>query len=182
MIRPTICFRLISRECLIFIYDSLLKDKKTNNFFKGRPRTTKMLCLQQCGAQDVIGKTKWTFINISKSQSTDRKRWCCASDRNGKALFFYKFLPQNQTSNSDKYSSQIDWLKKAIDEKRLELSNRKCVVFHQHNTRLHDSFQTLQTNSLNDTISNEWLSPPVHSNRRHVWKAIESTDHFPNNF
>jgi len=57
---------------------------------------------------------------------------------------YYEPLPQNQTINSEKYCSQLDRLKAAIDEKRLELSNRHGVVFHQDNTRPHVSLTTRQ--------------------------------------
>jgi len=55
---------------------------------------------------------------------------------------YYKLLPQNQTINSEKYCSQLDRLKAAIDEKRPELSNG--VVFNQDNDRPHVSLTTRQ--------------------------------------
>jgi len=57
---------------------------------------------------------------------------------------YYELLPQNQTINSEKYCSQLDHLKTAINEKRPELSNRHGVVFHQDNARLHISLTTRQ--------------------------------------
>jgi len=57
---------------------------------------------------------------------------------------YYELLPQNQTINSEKYCSQLDRLKIAIDEKRPELSNRYGVVFHQDNARPHVSLTTRQ--------------------------------------
>jgi len=48
-----------------------------------------------------------------------------------KGIVYYELLSHNQTINSDKYCSQLDRLKAAIDEKRPELVNRKGVVFHQ---------------------------------------------------
>ena len=46
--------------------------------------------------------------------------------------------------NSNKYCSQLDQLKAALDEKRLELINRKCIIFHQNTARLHVSLMTRQ--------------------------------------
>lgn len=45
-------------------------------------------------------------------------------------------------NNSSKYCSQLDQLKAALDEKRLELVNRKCIIFHQHNINPHVSLMT----------------------------------------
>ncbi|GFW92833.1 histone-lysine N-methyltransferase SETMAR [Trichonephila clavipes] len=49
-----------------------------------------------------------------------------------------------QTLNSDLYCQQLDRLKLAINQKRLELANRRGVVFHQDNANLHRSVVTLQ--------------------------------------
>jgi len=57
---------------------------------------------------------------------------------------YYELLSHNQTINSDKYCSQLDRLKAAIDEKRLELANRKGIVFYQDNARPHVSLHTRQ--------------------------------------
>ena len=46
--------------------------------------------------------------------------------------------------NSNKYCSQLDQLKAALDGKRLELVNRKCIIFHQYNARPHVSLMTRQ--------------------------------------
>ncbi|GFX61275.1 putative DD34D transposase [Trichonephila clavipes] len=53
-------------------------------------------------------------------------------------------LPHGQTLNSDLYCQQLDRLKPVIDQKWPELSNRRGVVFHQDNSRLHTSVVTLQ--------------------------------------
>jgi len=46
--------------------------------------------------------------------------------------------------NSEKYCSQLDKLKTAIEQKRPEIANRKGVVFHQDNARSHVSLITRQ--------------------------------------
>ena len=57
-----------------------------------------------------------------------------------KGVLYYEILAENQTVNSNKYCSQLDQLKAAFDEKRLELVKRKCI--HQDNARLHVSLMT----------------------------------------
>ena len=59
-------------------------------------------------------------------------------------VLYYELLPENQTINSNKYCSQLDQLKAALDEKRPELVNIKCIIFHQDNARPHVSLMTRQ--------------------------------------
>ena len=61
-----------------------------------------------------------------------------------KGVLCYELLLENQTINSNKYSSQLDQLKAALDEKHAELVNRKLIVFHQDKARLHVSLMTRQ--------------------------------------
>ena len=53
-------------------------------------------------------------------------------------------LLENQTINSNKYCSQLNQLKAALNEKCPELVNRKHAVFHQDNVRPHVSVMTGQ--------------------------------------
>ncbi|GFW24589.1 mariner Mos1 transposase [Trichonephila clavipes] len=62
-----------------------------------------------------------------------------------KGIIYYELLPYGQTLNSDLYlDQQLDPFKLAIDQKRSELANRRGVVFHQDNARLHTSVVTRQ--------------------------------------
>ena len=61
-----------------------------------------------------------------------------------KGVLHYELLLVNQTINSNKYCSQLDQLKAALDEKRQELVNRKCIIFHQDSARLRVSLMTRQ--------------------------------------
>ena len=65
--------------------------------------------------------------------------WC-----DWKGVLYYELLPENETINSNKYCSQLDQLKAALDEKHPELVNRKRIIFHQDNARLHVSLITRQ--------------------------------------
>ena len=53
-------------------------------------------------------------------------------------------LPENQRINSDKYCSQLDQTKAVSNKKHPELVNRKHIIFHQNNGRLHVSLMTGQ--------------------------------------
>ena len=61
-----------------------------------------------------------------------------------KGVLYYELLPENQTINSNKYCSQLDQLKAALNKKRPELVNRKCIIFHQDSARLRVSSMTGQ--------------------------------------
>ena len=61
-----------------------------------------------------------------------------------KGVLYYELLLENQTINSNKYRSQLDQMKVALDEKRPELVNRKHIIFHQDNTRPHVFLMTRQ--------------------------------------
>ena len=64
--------------------------------------------------------------------------------RNRKGVLYYELLLEKQTINSNKYCSQLDRLKAALDEKHPELVNRKRIIFHQDNARSHVSLMTRQ--------------------------------------
>ena len=61
-----------------------------------------------------------------------------------KGVLYYELLSESQMINSNKYCSQLDQLKAALDEKRPELVNRKSIIFHQDNARQHVSLMTRQ--------------------------------------
>ena len=62
--------------------------------------------------------------------------------RDWKGVLYYELLPENQTTNSNKYCSQWDQQKDALDKKCPELVNRKCIIFHQYNARPHVSLMS----------------------------------------
>ncbi|KAL6419693.1 hypothetical protein ACFW04_014569 [Cataglyphis niger] len=103
----------------ISICDSLYKRNEETPFLK----------------QVVTGDKKWIIYNNVK-----RKRsW---GKRNEPPLATTKvaFTKQREiTINSEKYSSQLDELETAIEQKNPEIANRKGVVFHQDNARSHVS-------------------------------------------
>ena len=77
-----------------------------------------------------------------KASLHPKKRMMCICGI-GRGLY-YELLLENQIINSNKYCSQSDQLKAAVDEKHSELFNRKYIIFHQDNERLHVSLMTRQ--------------------------------------
>ena len=110
--------------------------------------------------QIVVGDEKWTlYSNVEWKRSWGKlnepppttsnatlypKKMMLCIWWDWKGVLYYELLLENQTINSNKYCSQLDQLKAALDEKHPELVNRKCVIFHQDNTRLHVSLMARQ--------------------------------------
>ena len=61
-----------------------------------------------------------------------------------KPISFWHILSIRKTISSSRYSSHLNQLKAALEEKRLELVSRKCKIIHQGNTRPHVSLMTKQ--------------------------------------
>ncbi|XP_032467124.1 nucleotide triphosphate diphosphatase NUDT15 isoform X1 [Phocoena sinus] len=140
--------------------DSLLKRNENVPFLK----------------QIVMGNEKWILYNNGERKRSWSKRnepppttpkaglhpkkvmLCIWWDWKG--VLYYELLPENQTINSNKYCSQLDQLKAALDEKRPELVNRKRIIFHQDTTRPHVSLMTRQKLS---QLGWEVLIPPPYS-------------------
>ena len=60
-----------------------------------------------------------------------------------KGVLYFELLLENQKINSNKCCSQLDQLK-PLNEKHLELVNRKCIIFQKDNARPHVSLMTRQ--------------------------------------
>ena len=73
-----------------------------------------------------------------------QRRWHCVYGGIEKGVLYYELLPENQTINSNKYCSQLDQVKAALEEKRPELVNRKLIIFCQDSAWLHVSLMTRQ--------------------------------------
>lgn len=94
-----------------------------------------------------------------------------------KGIVYYELLPQNQMLNSDKYCSQLDRLKAAIDEKRPELANQKGVIFHQDSARPHISLQTRQKLiQLGwDVLLHPPYSPDLAPSNYHLFRSLQNS-------
>ena len=61
-----------------------------------------------------------------------------------KDVLSYELLLESQMINSNKYCSQLDQMRAALNEKHPELVNKNHIIFHQDNARPHASLMTRQ--------------------------------------
>ena len=70
-----------------------------------------------------------------------QRRWCVYVGLEVSPLLW---APFGKPISSNKYCSHIDQVKATLDRKCLESVNRKCIIFHQDNSRPHVSLMTRQ--------------------------------------
>ncbi|KAG6798339.1 Ammar1 transposase [Apis mellifera caucasica] len=108
----------------------------------------------------ITGDEKWVvYNNIKRKKSSSRLREPAQTTSKAgihqkkgllsvwwdyKGIVYFELLPPNRTINSVVYIEQLTKLNNAVEEKRLELTNRKGVVFHHDNARPHISLVTRQ--------------------------------------
>ena len=78
--------------------------------------------------------------------------------------------------NSNKYHPHVDQVKAALDKKCLELVNRKCIIFHQDNPRLHVSLMTKQKLLLLDwdVLFHLLYSPDIAPLDFHLFQSLQN--------
>ena len=84
--------------------------------------------------------------------------------------------------NSNKYCSQLDQLKAALNEKHLELVNRKHITSHQDNIRPHVSLMTRQKllQSGWEVLIHPLYSPDMAPSDFHLFQAFQNSVHGKN--
>ena len=85
-----------------------------------------------------LGESGMNHLAIPKADLHPKKIMLCLW-WDWKGILYYELLLNNEAINSEKYYSQLDELKTAIEQKRPEIANRKGVVFHQDNAWSHVS-------------------------------------------
>ena len=88
------------------------------------------------------GKQSEPPPNSLKAGLHPKKVMCVWWD--GKGVLYYELLLESQMINSNKHCSQLDQLNVTLDEKQLELVNRKHIIFHKAKARPHVSLMTKQ--------------------------------------
>ena len=90
-----------------------------------------------------------------------------------KGVVYFGLLPNNRTINLDVYCQQLVKLEEAIKEKRPELANRKGIVFHHDDARLHTSLAT-RTKLLEfgwEVMSHPPYSPDLAPSDYHLFRS-----------
>ena len=92
--------------------------------------------------EEIMGQVQSTTNNQTKGQSSS-KEGDMLYGGTGSESSIDKLLLENQMMNSNKYCSQLDQMKAAL-EKSPELITRKCIIFQQDKARLYVSLMTRQ--------------------------------------
>ena len=96
-------------------------------------------------------------------------------------VLYYELLPENKTINSNKYCSQLDQLKAALDEKHPELVNRKRIIFHQDNARPHVSMTRQKTvTACWEILIHPSYSPDIAPAYFHLFRSLQNSLHGKN--
>ena len=95
---------------------------------------------------------------------------------NCKGIIYFQFFPAGQTIDSDKYCHQLTNLNQEIKQKHPILSNRKGLVFHHDNARLHILRQMLhKLNSLKfDVLIHPPYSPDISPSDYHLFRSLQN--------
>ncbi|XP_018046256.1 PREDICTED: histone-lysine N-methyltransferase SETMAR-like [Atta colombica] len=119
----------------ISICDSLYKRNEETPFLKQVVTgDEKWIIYNNVERKRSRGKRNESPLAIPKAGLHPKKVMLCVW-WDWKGILYYELLPNNKTINSEKYCSQLDELKTAIEQKRPEIANQKDVVFHQDNAR-----------------------------------------------
>ena len=156
--------------------DSLLKCNEKVTFLKQIVmRDEKWILYNNVEWKRSWGKWNEPPPNTPKASRHPKKVMLCIW-WDWKGVLYYELLPENQTINSSKYCSQLDQLK-ALDEKRPELVNRKCILLHQDNARPHVSLMARQK-----LLQLGWevlihlpYSPDIASSDFHLFRSLQNS-------
>ncbi|XP_017765117.1 PREDICTED: histone-lysine N-methyltransferase SETMAR-like [Eufriesea mexicana] len=156
--------------------DSLLKRNEIDPFLKRMVTgDEKWVIYENNGRKRSWSKRGEPAQTIAKPGLTTKKVLLRVS-WDWKGILHYELLPSGQSLNSDLYCQQLTRLKQVIDQKRPELANRKGVVFHQDNARLHTSLTTRQKlrELGSEVISHPPYSPDLAPSGYHLLKHLHN--------
>ena len=133
----------------------------------------------------LYNKVKWkrSWVKQNKPPRTTSKAGrhpktvllCIWSDWEG--VLYYELLLKSQMINSKKYHYQVDQMKAAINEKHLGLVNRKCITFHQDNTRQHVPLMTRQKllETVWEVLTHPSYSPDIAPLNFHLFWSLQNS-------
>ena len=116
---------------------------------------------------------KWTTVNHTKVWSSSKEGDVVYMVGLEEGPLLWAPL-EEQRINSNRYCSQLDQLKAALDEKHSELVNRKCIIFHQD--RPHVSLMTRQKLLLLDwdILFHPLDSPDIAHSDFHLFQSLQN--------
>lgn len=93
-----------------------------------------------------------------------------------RGVIYFELLPAGETITANKYCQQLVELKKAIDEKRPILANRKGVLFHHDNARPHVAKPTLaKLKEMNwEIMPHPPYSPDIAPSDYHLFRSLQN--------
>ena len=126
--------------------------------------------------KEIVGQVKLTTTNHTKG-SLHSKVMCVWWGQ--ERILYYELLPGSQMINSNKYSSQLGQLKMQLEEKCLELVNRKCIIFQQDNARARVSLVTRRKLlQLGWEVLIHLLCPPdIAPSGVHLFRSLQNSLH-----
>ena len=90
----------------------------------------------------------------------------------------YKLLLESWMINFNKYCSQLDQLKAVLDEKCPESVNRKHIILHQDNARLHACFFDDQAKTVKlgwEVLIHLLYSPTIAPSNIHLFWSLQNS-------
>ena len=141
----------------IFVCDTLSRRNKSDPFL----------------TRFIIGDTKRIFCKNIIGLTTNFTLAIWLDWRN---VVYLELLNQDETLDSNKYCTLLDWLKDAIDQKRPKLKE-EGVIYHQDNARPHVSLMT-QKKSLQfewDVLPHSSYSPDIAHPTYHLFRCVKSS-------
>ncbi|XP_012060168.1 PREDICTED: histone-lysine N-methyltransferase SETMAR-like [Atta cephalotes] len=161
----------------ISICDSLYKRNEKTPFLKQVVTgNEKWIIYNNVERKRSWGKRNEPLLTTPKTDLHPKKVMLCVW-WDWKGILYYELLPNNEMINSEKYCSQLDELKTAIEQKRPEIANQKGVVFHQDNARPHVSLITRQKLlELGwDVLPHPPYSPDLAPSDFHLFRSLQNS-------
>ncbi|KAJ0176797.1 hypothetical protein K1T71_007976 [Dendrolimus kikuchii] len=128
----------------VLICDSLLRRNETEPFLKKLiTGDEKWITYDKNMRKRSWSKAGQASQTVAKPGLTRNKVMLCVW-WDWKGIIHYELLPPGRTIDSELYCEQLMRLKQKVERKRPELINRRGMVFHHDNARVHTSLATQQ--------------------------------------
>ena len=115
-------------------------------------------------------------LKALQKQIFTKGKLCCQSGGTSRVLYILSCFQGTKLLTTDVYCHQLDKLNDFIKQKRPELVNRKGVVFHHDNARLHTNLVTRQKLlQLGwDVLPHPPYSPDIAPSDYHLFRSLQN--------